>query len=122
MKYVLEASLAGFNAFRQEFELTSASDWDRAITLQVGKLSETVTREGQARARYPADAGIPQKKPTPVRVGGNIKAPTKIVNVNPVFPAEHAHGRTWGCRPARCADRDRRLGRVRPRRQRQRAS
>ena len=85
VKYVLEASLPGFNAFRQEFELTSASDWDRAITLQVGKLSETVTVSAK---REPATQPLPgAPKPTPVRVGGNIKAPTKIVNVNPVFPA-----------------------------------
>ena len=85
VKYALEASLAGFNTFRQEFELTSTSDWDRAITLQVGKLSETVTVSAK---REPATQPLPgAPKPTPVRVGGNIKAPTKIVNVNPVFPA-----------------------------------
>jgi TonB family protein len=85
VKYVLEASLPGFNAFRQEFELTSASDWDRAITLQVGRLSETVTVSAK---REPATQPLPgAPKPTPVRVGGNIKAPTKVVNVNPVFPA-----------------------------------
>ena len=37
-RYVLEAKAMGFNAFRQELELTNAGDWDRAITLQVGKL------------------------------------------------------------------------------------
>ena len=85
VKYALEASLAGFNTFRQEFELTSASDWDRAITLQVGKLSETVTVSAK---REPATQPLPgAPKPTPVRVGGNIKAPTKLVNVNPAFPA-----------------------------------
>ena len=85
VKYVLEASLAGFNAFRQEFELTNTSDWDRAITLQVGRLSETVTVSAK---REPATQPMPgAPKPTPVRVGGNIKAPMKLVNVNPVFPA-----------------------------------
>jgi TonB family protein len=83
-KYVLEAKVPGFNTFRQEFELTSAGDWDRAITLQVGKLSETVT---VSATRVPATQATPgAPKPTPVRVGGNIKAPTKVVNVNPVFP------------------------------------
>jgi TonB family protein len=85
VKYVLEASLPGFNAFRQELELTNTSDWDRAITLQVGRLSETVTVSAK---REPATQPLPgAPKPTPVRVGGNIKAPTKVVNVNPVFPA-----------------------------------
>ena len=87
VKYVLEASMPGFNAFRQEFELTNASDWDRAITLQVGRLSETVTVSAKREPATQATPGIPQKKPTPIRVGGNIKAPTKVVNVNPVFPA-----------------------------------
>jgi TonB family protein len=87
VKYVLEASVPGFNAFRQEFELTSASDWDRAITLQVGRLSETVTVSAKREPATQATPGIPEKKPTPIRVGGNIKAPTKVVNVNPVFPA-----------------------------------
>ena len=87
VKYVLEASLPGFNAFRQEFELTSASDWDRAITLQVGRLSETVTVSAKREPATQATPGVPQKKPTPIRVGGNIKAPTKVVNVNPAIPA-----------------------------------
>ena len=87
VKYVLEASVPGFNAFRQEFELTSASDWDRAITLQVGRLSETITVSAKREPATQATPGIPQRKPVPIRVGGNIKAPTKVVNVNPVFPA-----------------------------------
>ena len=84
VKYVLEASLPGFNAFRQEFELTNTSDWDRAITLQVGRLSETVTVSAKREPATQPTPGAP--KPTPVRVGGNIKAPMKLVNVNPVFP------------------------------------
>lgn len=87
VKYVLEASLAGFNAFRQEFELTNGSDWDRAITLQVGRLTEVISVRAKREPATQPTPGIQQKKPTPVRVGGNIKAPTKVVNVNPVFPA-----------------------------------
>ena len=92
-KYVLEAKLPGFNAFRQEFELTGASDWDRAITLQVGKLTETISVRAKREPATQATPGAP--KPTPVRVGGNIKAPLKLVNVNPVYPASmRAAGRT----------------------------
>ena len=92
-KYVLEASLPGFNTFRQEFELKSASDWDRAITLQVGKLQETISVRAK---REPATQSVPgAPKPVPVRVGGNIKAPMKLVNVNPVYPASmRAAGRS----------------------------
>ena len=42
-KYVLSVGLPGFRALRQEFELKAARDWDRAITLQVGNLSESIT-------------------------------------------------------------------------------
>ena len=83
-RYVLEAKAPGFNAFRQELELTSAGDWDRAITLQVGKLSETVTVSATRVPATQPTPGAPRR--TPVRVGGNIKAPTKVLNVNPVFP------------------------------------
>ena len=37
-QYVLSATLPGFRALKQEFELKSARDWDRAITLQVGEV------------------------------------------------------------------------------------
>jgi TonB family protein len=91
--YVLEASLPGFNTFRQEFELKGASDWDRAITLQVGKLTETISVRAKREPATQATPGAP--KPTPVRVGGNIKAPLKLVNVNPVYPASmRAAGRS----------------------------
>ena len=84
-KYVLEAKLPGFNAFRDEFELKAAADWDRAITLTVGKLQETISVRAKREPATQATPGAP--KPTPVRVGGNIKAPMKLVNVNPVYPA-----------------------------------
>jgi len=84
-KYVLEASVPGFNAFRQEFELTSAADWDRAITLQVGKVQETIHVRAKREPATQATPGAPP--PVPVRVGGNIKTPMKLVNVNPVYPA-----------------------------------
>ena len=84
-KYVLAASLPGFNTFRDEFELKGAGDWDRAITLTVGTLQETVSVRAKREPHTQATPGAPQ--PTPVRVGGNIKAPMKVVNVKPVYPA-----------------------------------
>jgi len=85
-KYTLEATVPGFNTFRQDLELSRASDWDRAITLQVGKLTEVVTVMAKREPATQATPGIPQGRPTPVRVGGNVKVPMKLVNVNPVFP------------------------------------
>jgi TonB family protein len=82
-KYVLEASLAGFRPLRQELELTVARDWARAVTLQVGNLRESITvREKRSKTPPREPAG-----PLPVRVGGNIRPPTKTKDVRPVYPA-----------------------------------
>ena len=83
-KYKLSTSLAGFRALRQEFELRTARDWDRAITLQVGTLSESVTVSA-TRITEPATATRPQGPP-PLRVGGNIRAPRKTQDVRPIYP------------------------------------
>jgi TonB family protein len=83
-RYVLDASLAGFRAMRQEFDLSARRDWDRAITLQVGDLRETVT-VSERRSAPPAPAGA--SAPHPIRIGGNIRAPRKLVDVHPVYPA-----------------------------------
>jgi TonB family protein len=81
-KYVLEVALPGFRTLRQEFELRNARDWDRAITLQVGELQETITvRENRS--------GSPEPPPrtNQVRVGGNIRVPMKIKDVRPTYPS-----------------------------------
>jgi TonB family protein len=83
-KYVLSATLPGFRALRQEFELKDARDWDRAITLQVGTLQETISVRS-TRITAPATATRPQPA-APVRVGGNIRVPRKLVDVKPVYP------------------------------------
>ncbi len=84
--YVLEASLPGFRALRQDIELRTARDWDRAITLGVGDLRETIN----VRARRPAPgppSSQPSVAPRAIAVGGNIRAPRKLVDVKPVYPA-----------------------------------
>lgn len=82
-KYVLSASIPGFRALRQEFELTSPRDWDRAITLPVGTLQETISVRS---TRITAPASARPQGPAPVRVGGNIRVPRKLVDVRPVYP------------------------------------
>jgi TonB family protein len=90
-RYVLAASLPGFRALRQEFELSAARDWDRAITLQVGDLRETITVRESRTAAGPSPAA---PAASPVRIGGNIRAPSKVKDVKPVFPpAMRAAGR-----------------------------
>ena len=96
-KYTLGINLAGFRALRQEFELRDARDWSRAVTLQVGDLRETITvRESRVAAPKPASpAGVPQ----PVRVGGNIRAPRKTLDVRPVYPASMREAGLMGVVP-----------------------
>jgi len=80
--FLLEAKLAGFRSLSQELKLANQEDWYRVITLQVGTLQETVTvRESRIGVSNP-QAG----SPNPVRVGGNIRPPTKVKDVRPTYP------------------------------------
>jgi TonB family protein len=81
--YVLEAALPGFKALRQTLDLKTARDWDRAITLQVGELQESIMVTTPRRTGGAVAAGAPER----VRVGGNIRAPRKVRDVRPVYPA-----------------------------------
>jgi TonB family protein len=83
-RYVLQAALAGFRPLRHEFELRQERDWDRAITLQVGELSETINVSEQ---RTNGSAVPPPSGPQRVRVGGNIRTPRKLKDVHPIYPA-----------------------------------
>ena len=83
-KYVLSATLPGFRALKQEFELKSARDWDRAITLQVGEVQETISVR-ERRVTGPVGSSQPQGAKR-IRVGGNIRVPTKTLDVKPTYP------------------------------------
>jgi TonB family protein len=83
-KYVLSATLPGFRALKQEFELKSARDWDRAITLQVGEVQETISVR-ERRVTGPVGASQPQGAQR-LKVGGNIRVPTKTLDVKPTYP------------------------------------
>jgi TonB family protein len=73
-KYTLSFALPGFKLLRHEFELRDARDWDRAFTLQVGDLRETVT------AGYTGLTSLSF-------FGGNVRPPKKLKDVKPVYPA-----------------------------------
>jgi TonB family protein len=81
-KYRLEADLPGFRPLRQDVVLEREKDWRRVITMQVGELEETI----QVTARRPAQVTPPPPSAGIVRVGGNIKAPTKVRHVSPIYP------------------------------------
>lgn len=84
-EYTLTAQLPGFKKLQQTFTLSAARDWDRAIILQLGTVSESIR---VATGRRP-DAAATDAAATPVaiRVGGNIRAPRKTHDVKPVYPA-----------------------------------
>jgi TonB family protein len=84
-RYVLEAAMPGFRRLRQDLELRRAGDWERAVTLQVGDVTETIS----VRSKRPA-APRPSASSAgaaPLRVGGNIRPPRKLKDVKPEYPA-----------------------------------
>ena len=83
--YRLRTSLPGFRTLDTQFDLRDPRDWDRPIMLQVGSLQETVNVSATrvAAGPYTTPPGA-----QPVRVGGNIRAPRKLVDVRPVYPPE----------------------------------
>ena len=83
-RYVMTTALPGFRELRQEFDLRNPRDWDRAVTLQVGDVQETISVS--ERRVTPARASAQPRGPQPVRVGGNIRAPRKEYDVHPVYP------------------------------------
>jgi TonB family protein len=84
--YVLEVKLVGFRTLREEFELGDARDWNRAVTLQVGELSETISISA-SRATAPQPAPPRTGAVTPIRVGGSIRVPRIEERIAPMYPA-----------------------------------
>jgi hypothetical protein len=97
-RYELDAKLPGFATVNNLLTITAGSNVRRTITLPLGSLEETiyVVCSGgpsaaaatvppmlvQGRGAPPPGLGLAQ----PVRVGGQIKAPRKVGNVNPRCP------------------------------------
>jgi len=82
-RYVLTASLAGFRPLRHELTLNRARDWERAVTLQVGTVQETIVVSDRRPPAATAGSGVAG---TPLRVGGNVRPPLKILDIRPVYP------------------------------------
>ena len=91
--YVLEASLPGFKSLRHELVLSAGPRALQNVTLQVGSLEETI------RVTRPASGsgGLRSGRPAPMRVmGGNIKQPSKLVDVQAGLSRGDARGRPRG--------------------------
>ncbi len=82
-QHVLEAKMPGFHAYRQDLDLQRDGDWERAVTLPMGRLQEQI----RVSAKRVTPAADQPAGPTPVRVGGNVKPPRKLMDVRPVYPA-----------------------------------
>jgi TonB family protein len=80
-RYLVGSKLPGFMSLAQEVRLERASQWDLALTIPVGTLQETVTVRDQRPANAPARADR-----APVRIGGNIRPPRKLIDVRPIYP------------------------------------
>lgn len=65
----------------QEVTLENPRQWDRSLTLQVGNIQESIAVRDQRPSGTPASADR-----APIRIGGNIRPPRKLVDVRPVYP------------------------------------
>lgn len=81
-KYVLSAALRGFRPLRHELDLSSPSDWNRAVILQLGNLQESISVSASRMPAAAPGAGVP----APVRVGGSVRVPQKVYDVKPIYP------------------------------------
>ncbi|MGE3492508.1 MAG: TonB family protein [Vicinamibacterales bacterium] len=81
-QYKLSTNIPGFMSVTHALKLEELRHWDVNLTLQVGTLQETVTVRDQRPAGASGRASL-----EPVKIGGNIKPPRKVVDVRPVYPA-----------------------------------
>jgi beta-lactamase regulating signal transducer with metallopeptidase domain len=110
--YSLEAILPGFSVLRGTLDLTGR-DVQRDVTLTIGSLEETIsvsasrTGAGASPAAPPAARrSVPDKfammkqcsegTPSTGSMGGNIRQPTKLRDVKPLYPAQLAESGTGG--------------------------
>jgi TonB family protein len=111
----LTAVLPGFRTAVLEVSIAPDAVLERSVMLQIGSLQETITvvgtRGSSVSATVPQPPWFIPPAPTPrpavptnlavavdlpVRVGGVIRAPTKIRHVNPIYPASMQVSETEG--------------------------
>src|SRR5262245_10065677 len=95
--YELASSLPGFSTVTTLVKVNAGAVAQRSITMPIGSLQETVTVTGGDGIGKSATAGVRRGQPRPAPesrtffsggIGGQIKQPTKIVHVSPIFPPE----------------------------------
>lgn len=100
-QYQLEARFPGFQAIKEPLAVAGGA-LRRDLALQIGSLRETIhimdspgARSAGGRVARAQEAQPPAVNCQPSAVGGSIRAPRKIRNVNPVYP-ENADGTLQG--------------------------
>jgi beta-lactamase regulating signal transducer with metallopeptidase domain len=109
--YSLEAFLPGFSVLRGSLDLTGR-DVQRDVTLKIGSLEETISVSASPGAANASPARPPvARRPVPDKfaamktcsdrspagsMGGNLRQPTKVVDVKPVYPSQLAEAGTGG--------------------------
>jgi TonB family protein len=88
--YILDVAVPGFSALRETLTLAPGQVQHRALTLQIGKLQETIritydanSRENRAPSTAGARIQVPTKPCTPSSTGGRITPPMKLRDVKP---------------------------------------
>lgn len=98
--YTVEVKMLGFADVRQDLTLAAGMNLQFPVTMQVGTLQETITVRGTpglasppaaptrraARMSRPQEQCLPETVVPPGALGGNIRAPRKIVDVRPRYP------------------------------------
>jgi beta-lactamase regulating signal transducer with metallopeptidase domain len=97
-EYELSARMWGFKTAVTAVTVTSGNAVDQTITLPIGSLSETITVQCSATSSSLLEVLFPvlhaQERPTPIRVGGQIREPKKTKHVAPACPDEVPSGQT----------------------------
>jgi beta-lactamase regulating signal transducer with metallopeptidase domain len=110
--YTLEAILPGFSVLRGTLDLTGR-DVQRDVTLKIGELEETISVwASRTGANSKPASPVVARRPPPDRfaamktcaattasagsMGGNLRQPTKLVDVKPLYPPQLADAGTGG--------------------------
>ncbi len=94
--YELTMSVAGFATVRATVDVRAGDRIQRSVVLPLGSIEETLSVVGGGPQDLVAPAPRPVREIPPPRgpasmaggIGGNIKAPRKVVDVKPRYPAE----------------------------------
>jgi len=97
-EYELMARLSGFKSVVNVVTVSSGNAVDQILTLPIGSMTETINVKCSPSSSSLLDLLFPvlhaQERPTPIRVGGQIREPKKTKHVAPVCPAELPAGDT----------------------------